>query len=242
MTNAGAGRRQLAPWTNAEAFVIGKYDLGKLGWSYEDGMADGSRQSGRLIAGRAVLLGDAISTDAIIAGKYCKMAEGPQLAAHIFEATGYQKKGGKGEKGRKGGGSWKGTIIIAGRNFGCGSSREQAPLALKAAGVRAVAARSFGRIFFRNAVNIGLPVMNIDRHTDHVRDGDEVWMDLSRGSIRNRTMDVIKGRPLPDILMRILDAGGLVPLMRTELARNAAVARSAREVGAKDRALETGGE
>jgi len=164
------------------------------------------RQSGRLIAGKAVMLGDGISTDAIIAGKYCKQAEGRLLAAHIFEGT---------CSGRK---SWRGTIIIAGRNFGCGSSREQAPLALKAAGVKAVAARSFGRIFFRNAVNIGLPVMNIDSQTDHVRDGDEIWMDIRRGSIRNRTMDVILGRPLPDILMGILDAGGLVPYMKAELA------------------------
>jgi 3-isopropylmalate/(R)-2-methylmalate dehydratase small subunit len=133
------------------------------------------------------------------------MAEGLQLAAHIFEGT---------SSGRK---SWKGTIIIAGKNFGCGSSREQAPMALKAAGVRAVAARSFGRIFFRNAVNIGLPVMNIDGIPKHVCEGDEIIMDLGRGVIRNRIRGIIKGRPLPDILMGILRAGGLVPYTRARL-------------------------
>jgi len=217
MTNAGAGRRQLAPWTNAEAFVIGKYDLGKLGWSYEDGMADGSRQSGRLIAGRAVLLGDAISTDAIIAGKYCKMAEGPQLAAHIFEATGFQKKGGKGEKGRKGGGSWKGTIIIAGRNFGCGSSREQAPLALKHAGVSAVVAGSFARIFYRNAINVGLPVITCANAASRITPGEEIGIDLHGGWIQLPSGERLSFSPLPDFLIRILDEGGLVPYTRKRL-------------------------
>jgi 3-isopropylmalate dehydratase small subunit len=166
------------------------------------------------IIGRAILLGDGVSTDAMIAGKYCKQAEGRLLAAHIFEGT---------SSGRK---SWKGTIIIAGKNFGCGSSREQAPLALKAAGVRAVAARSFGRIFFRNAINIGLPVMNIDRIMDRAREGEEIFLDLESGTVRNRTREIIRGRPLPDLPMGILRAGGLVPYMRAKLRNQVRADRS----------------
>ena len=157
------------------------------------------------IIGRAILLGDGVSTDAMLAGKYCRMADPRQLGTHLFEGTGFHRK------------EWKGTIILAGKDFGCGSSREQAPLALKAAGVKAVAARSFGRIFFRNAVNIGLPVMNIDRIMDQAREGDDITMDIGQGVIRNRTRDIIRGRPLPDILMGILRAGGLVPYTRTKL-------------------------
>jgi 3-isopropylmalate/(R)-2-methylmalate dehydratase small subunit len=157
------------------------------------------------VRGRAILLRDGVSTDAMIAGKYCRLADPRQLGLHLFEGTGFNRKG------------WKGTIILAGKNFGCGSSREQAPLALKAAGVRAVAARSFGRIFFRNAVNIGLPVMNIEGIPEHVREGDAILLDLEGGVIRNRTREIIRGRPLPDILMVILRAGGLVPYTRAKL-------------------------
>jgi len=181
------------------------------------------------IIGKAVLLGDGVSTDAMLAGKYCKMADPRQLGAHLFEGSDIARKGGKGGMGRKGAKGWNGAIIIAGRNFGCGSSREQAPMALKAAGVRAVAARSFGRIFFRNAVNIGLPVMNIECIMDQAREGDAILLDLGRGVIRNRTREIIRGRPLPDILMRILNAGGLVPYMKAELRRNSKAARSRRK-------------
>jgi 3-isopropylmalate/(R)-2-methylmalate dehydratase small subunit len=167
----------------------------------------------------------------MISGKYCKLAEGRQLAAHLFEGTNFERKGGKGAEGRKGARDWNGTIILAGRNFGCGSSREQAPLALNAAGVRAVAASSFGRIFFRNAINIGLPVMNIDGMPEHVREGDEIIMDLGRGLIRNRTREIIKGRALPAILMGILRAGGLVPYMKAELRKKEDASHSRRKGG-----------
>jgi len=171
------------------------------------------------IRGRAVIVGDGISTDAMIAGKYCKIADPGELSAHIFEGSDIARRG------------WKGTIILAGKNFGCGSSREQAPLALKAAGVRAVAAVSFGRIFFRNAINIGLPVMNIDGAPEHVREGDEIILDIERGVIRNRTREIIKGRPLPEILMGILRAGGLVPYMKAKLRARKNAAPSRRKGG-----------
>jgi len=158
------------------------------------------------IYGRAAILGDGISTDAMIAGKYCRLADPGELSAHIFEGSDIARRG------------LKGAIILAGKNFGCGSSREQAPLALKAAGVRAVAALSFGRIFFRNAINIGLPVMNIPGIPEILRDGDELVLDIGRGVIRNRTREIIKGRPLPEILMGILRAGGLAPYTKAKLA------------------------
>ena len=165
------------------------------------------------IRGRAALLGDGISTDAIIAGKYCKIADPGELSAHIFEGSDIARRG------------WKGTIILAGKNFGCGSSREQAPLALKAAGVRAVAAVSFGRIFFRNAINIGLPVMMMDRMPGNVLDAKKIVVNIERGVIRNRTREIIKGRPLPEVLMEILQAGGLVPYTKAKLAASKNVPR-----------------
>jgi len=166
------------------------------------------------VRGRALVLGDGISTDQMIAGKYCRLADPRELAAHLFEEAGLEGK------------KWNGAIILAGRNFGCGSSREQAPIALKAAGVRAIAAISFGRIFFRNAINIGLPVMNIGPLPASVRDGDAIAMDVGAGVIRNRTMDFIKGRPIPDFLMEILEAGGLTPYMKVRLSRGKKAPRS----------------
>jgi 3-isopropylmalate dehydratase small subunit len=112
----------------------------------------------------------------------------------------------------------KGDVIVAGRNFGCGSSREQAPLALKYAGVGAVVAGSFARIFFRNAINVGLPVVVCPKAHQLIQAGDVVRIDLQKGSIEvsgsglKMTFD-----PMPDFLMSILQSGGLVPFTRERL-------------------------
>ena len=107
----------------------------------------------------------------------------------------------------------KGDFVVGGSNFGLGSSREHAPLVIKIAGVSAVLAKSFARIFFRNAINIGLPVLVCN--TDAIDDGDELEVDLSAGAVEDRTNGIRLGfNPMPDIMVRILNEGGLVPYIQ----------------------------
>jgi len=156
------------------------------------------------LRGRAWKFGDDISTDHITPGRYYHLRSNlPELAKHVMEDADpdFMKK------------FKPGDFIVAGKNFGMGSSREHAPLALKVAGVSAVIAKSFARIFYRNAINIGLPVLIAD--TDEIDDGDEVEVDLSTGIIRDLTKNIeIKAKPLPDIMIRILKEGGLVEFVR----------------------------
>jgi 3-isopropylmalate/(R)-2-methylmalate dehydratase small subunit len=107
----------------------------------------------------------------------------------------------------------KGGILVAGDNFGCGSSREQAPLALKTAGVSAVIAKYFARIFFRNAINIGLPVLEVPHH--HIDMEDELRIDLGAGSVRNLTKEIwFEASTMPEIMIHILQEGGLVNYLK----------------------------
>lgn len=109
-----------------------------------------------------------------------------------------------------------GDIIVAGKNFGCGSSREHAPVAIKAAGVRAVIAESFARIFFRNAINIGLPLF-VCEEVDRIDDGDLVEINLETGQIHDKTKnEVLKAKPLPKFIQKIVEKGGLVNFLRSE--------------------------
>jgi 3-isopropylmalate/(R)-2-methylmalate dehydratase small subunit len=152
----------------------------------------------RLISGRAHVYGDHVDTDAIIAGKYTKTLDPASLAAHVLEDL-------DPEFART---VRPGDILVAGRNFGCGSSREQAPLALKTAGVAAVVAESFARIFFRNAINIGLPAFEL--RAAGIAAGDELVIDPASGTIENRTRPAVhRAAALPPIMMAILEAGGL---------------------------------
>lgn len=149
--------------------------------------------------GRAVRLGPDVDTDLIIAGRYLRTKDRSIWAAHALEDLDPSLAG-----------RLAGAVIVAGRNFGCGSSREQAAVALRDAGVAAVAAPSFARIFFRNAVNIGLPVLECDLPCG---DGDQVAFDLEEGWIESggvrRSI-----RPLSPRMRAILAAGGLVPFLR----------------------------
>jgi 3-isopropylmalate/(R)-2-methylmalate dehydratase small subunit len=166
------------------------------------------KRRGMFINGKALVVGDDINTDLIIAGKYCRSAQARELARHVFESMGtaLSRRPGKGD------------IIVAGRNFGCGSSREQAPVALKAAGVKAVVASSFARIFFRNAINIGLPVLALPGHRKRINDGEHIGLDLGKGElVLARTKEVLNGSPLPPFLLDILSDGGLVPHLRKRL-------------------------
>lgn len=158
----------------------------------------------RVLRGRAHVFGDDINTDYIISGKYkFKTLDMGELARHCMEDI----DPGFSERVRPG------DFIVAGDNFGCGSSREQAPLVIKHAGVGAVLARSFARIFFRNAINKGLPVVECD--TTGIEAGDELEVDLARGKVSNLTrgydIDVV---PLPAVMMDILAEGGLTEYLK----------------------------
>jgi len=153
--------------------------------------------------GMAHVYGDNIDTDAIIAGKYTKTLDLKTFARHVLEDLD------PGFKNRV----EKGDILVAGDNFGCGSSREQAPLALKAAGVSAVIARYFARIFFRNAINIGLPVFEISNFTIHSK--DDISIDIPSGTITNNSTSITyHSNPMPKVMVDILLAGGLVSYLK----------------------------
>ena len=109
----------------------------------------------------------------------------------------------------------KGDVIVAGNNFGCGSSREHSPVAIKASGISAVIAKSFARIFFRNSINIGLPLF-ITKEADEIDDGDEVEINIKNGKIYDKTKDIIlKANPLPEFMQKIVDKGGLIDFLRS---------------------------
>jgi len=157
--------------------------------------------------GRAWIFGDDISTDHIIAGKYLGTTDSRVFAGHAFEAVDP---------------TWAknvrpGDLIVAGANFGCGSSREQAPVALKTLGISAILANSFARIFFRNAINLGFPVVECAGLRDRVKSGDVVALDLAGGEVRIPSGETFKFTPLPPNVLEILEAGGLVPKLRKEL-------------------------
>ncbi len=141
-----------------------------------------------------------VNTDYIISGRYkFKIQDPKELAKHVMEdlVPDFYKK------------VQKGDFIIAGRNFGCGSSREQAPLAIKYAGISAVLAKSFARIFFRNSINVGLMLLECD--TGKISDGDFLTVDVKTGCIYNKTKnEEIPIKPLPDFMLKILKDGGLV--------------------------------
>lgn len=158
-----------------------------------------------MITGRVWKYGDHVNTDLIIPGRYLDDYDLKSLASHAMEDI--DSSFSKSVK--------KGDIIVAGRNFGCGSSREQAPLALKHAGVGAVVAESFARIFYRNAINVGLPVIVCPDASRILSSGDEVAIDLENGTmLRTSPRLSIAFKPLPGFLLEILMDGGLVPHMR----------------------------
>ena len=159
----------------------------------------------KAVKGRAIKFGNNIDTDVILPGKWLSLIDPKELAKHAMEGidSGFPKK------------AEKGIIIIGGKNFGCGSSREQAPLALKYSGVQCVLAESFARIFYRNSINIGLPVIECKGISTAVSDGDEVAVDLEEGKIQNLTKkQTLMGTELPPFIMEILSDGGLIENLR----------------------------
>jgi 3-isopropylmalate/(R)-2-methylmalate dehydratase small subunit len=160
------------------------------------------------VTGTAIKFGDNIDTDVILPGKYLVLIDPKDLAKHALESLDPAFP----EKAKKG------VVVVGGKNFGCGSSREQAPLALKYAGVKCVLAESFARIFFRNAINIGLPVIECKGISAVVENGDELSVDIEGGEIRNlskgQTLRVTK---LPPFISEILSDGGLIENLRRRL-------------------------
>lgn len=161
------------------------------------------------IEGRVWILGDNIDTDAIIAARYLSTVVPEELAEHLMEDI------------------WpefpqlikKGDLIVAGSNFGCGSSREHAPLAIKGAGVACVVASSFARIFYRNAINIGLPILECDADFKALKTGkDRLKVDLEKGLITNlQNGDTYQSAPFPPFMQELIARGGLVEYVKSRL-------------------------
>ena len=149
--------------------------------------------------GTVFKFGDNVDTDVIIPARYLNAPDPSELAKHCMEDIDVEFV-----KNVK-----KGDIIVAEKNFGCGSSREHAPISIKAAGVSCVIAETFARIFYRNAINIGLLAIECD--TDSIDDGDEIELDVEKGIITNHTNGaIIQIEPLPPVMIKLLEDGGLV--------------------------------
>jgi len=161
-----------------------------------------------MISGKVWKFGDHINTDLIIAGRYLDNYDMKILATHVMEDVDIHFSSNV----------RSGDIMVAGRNFGCGSSREQAPLVLKECGIYAVVAQSFSRIFYRNAVNVGLPLIVCKECVDSFQTGDVLNIDLKKGKISMVGSNKEIGfSPLPEALLEIVELGGLVPYMKRRL-------------------------
>jgi len=161
------------------------------------------------LRGQVHRYGDHIDTDIIIAARYLNTTDPAELAKHCMEDAGDHFV----ERVQPG------DILVAGENFGCGSSREHAPIAIKACGVSAVVAKSFARIFFRNAINLGLPILESAQAVDDAKPGDVMEIELETGTIRNVTQGkTYEAEPFPEFLREIIDAGGLVTYVRQQAA------------------------
>jgi len=159
--------------------------------------------------GQVWKFGNNIDTDLIIPARYLNTSDPKELAEHAMEDADptWVKKMAKGD------------FIVGGENFGCGSSREHAPIALKAAGVSAVIAKSFARIFYRNAINIGLPILESAEAAEEIKEGDTIEVDLAAGAISDQTSGKsFKAEPFPPFMQKIIDAGGLINYLKQHAA------------------------
>lgn len=160
--------------------------------------------------GRCWKFGDDVNTDEIVPGRYLNVTDEKELAGHCME--GVDPKFAQEAK--------PGDVIVAGKNFGCGSSREHAPLAIKAFGIQCIVAESFARIFFRNAINIGLPIAECPEAAREAQAGDVVAVDFAKGTVVNRG----RGKsydfpPFSPQVQAIIDAGGLIPFTQRQIGR-----------------------
>ncbi len=155
--------------------------------------------------GKAWKFKDSVNTDVIIPARYNITIIPGELAKNVFceVRPDFNKE------------VRKGDIIVAGENFGCGSSREHAPIAIKASGVKCVIAKSFARIFFRNSINIGLPVLECKEAYDGIKEGDEVVVNIAKGTIKDKTSHKsYNAVPIPDFALKIVESGGIVNFLK----------------------------
>ncbi len=158
------------------------------------------------LKGNVIKYGDNIDTDIIIPARYLNTIDKKELASHCMEdldETFVQRVK-------------PGNILVAGENFGCGSSREHAPIAIKESGISLVIAKSFARIFYRNSINIGLPILECREAVDHIDEGDILCVDFETGCITNETDGTsFETKPFPPFIQKIIESGGLVEAIRS---------------------------
>ncbi|MBI2986211.1 MAG: 3-isopropylmalate dehydratase [Deltaproteobacteria bacterium] len=154
------------------------------------------------IGGRLIKFGDNVNTDVIIPGRYLVSIDPQELAKHAFEPMGteVQKR------------LWSSQVVVGGKNFGCGSAREQAASCLIGCGIKAVVAKSFSRVFFRNCINTGLPAVECSEAAEAALDGGELWIDLEQGMVEVQG-ESFSFASYPESLKQILEAGGLIPYL-----------------------------
>ena len=164
-----------------------------------------------MITGKAIKFGDNVDTDVILPGPYLVHTDPHELAKHAMEGLdpNFPQK------------AAQGIIVVGAKNFGCGSSREQAPIALKYSGVKCVLAESFARIFYRNAITIGLPVLVCPGVSGKVKEGDMLAVDLQSGRVEDKTNGaVMQATKLPEFIMEILENGGLISHLKRRFEPN----------------------
>ena len=159
-----------------------------------------------IIKGKTWTFGENIDTDVIIPGRYLRTFNPQDLADHVLE--GERPDFTKNVK--------KGDIIVADENFGCGSSREQAPVAIKTAGVDAIVAKSFARIFYRNATNVGVPLLEAPGISQAIEDGEEIEVDMEKGIIISENGNEYEFKKLPPFMLEILESGGLINYLKKQ--------------------------
>ena len=160
------------------------------------------------LKGKCHIFGEDVNTDEIIPARYLITSDPEELAKHVMEDADpeFAKKMAKGD------------MIVASKNFGCGSSREHAPIAIKAAGLSCVIAKSFARIFYRNAFNMGLPIFESEEAAEKVSPGDELEVDMSTGVIKNITKnETYQASPIPEFMQNLIQAGGLMESVRKKI-------------------------
>jgi len=154
-----------------------------------------------IFEGKAIKYGDNIDTDVIIPARYLNTTDPKELAEHCMEDLDPHFKEKVKEK----------NILVVGENFGCGSSREHAPIAIKASGINCIIAKSFARIFYRNAINIGLPIIELPEAVDKIKEGDVLKVDFTEGVVENLTTgEKFKTKPFPPLIQEIINKGGLI--------------------------------
>jgi len=168
----------------------------------------GSGGERMIFRGKALKYGDNIDTDAIIPARYLNTTDPKELAEHCMEDLDPEFKNKVKEK----------DILVVGENFGCGSSREHAPISIKASGVKCILAKSFARIFYRNAINMGLPILEIPSVIDKINEGDELEVDFDNGVVKNLTTgETFETLPFPPLIQELIQKGGLMNFAKERL-------------------------